>query len=400
MFDDGVSLGPLTDMRASFAVRTGALTTLERLTRIIKNETGVVTKGVWATAALERLTREAHGMLPVNDRRLIERAKDVLLVNGRCAGPAVGLKRLKVGEAIVAGETVIAARLGPDAARGFLESVTLPGDIVRLSADASACGLLEQPWDVIRHRDALLKFDLDALAKGRRVKLPAGVSAINPRWVHAGRGAMISRGVVLDAEKGRIAIGAAAVIRPGAVIVGPASIGEGSTVLERTLIKGGTAIGPVCKVAGEIGGTIVQGFSNKAHDGHLGDSWVGEWANFGAGTTNSNLLNTYGEVVAQTAPDARRMHTGLTFLGCIVGDHVKFAIMTRIMTGAVFGTGSMIAQSTAPTCVGRFEWVTDERRQAYRWERFAEVAAAVFARRKMTMSEAYVERLRGLSSGA
>jgi hypothetical protein len=150
-------------------------------------------------------------------------------------------------------------------------------------------------------------------------------------------------------------------------------------------------------VAGEVGGTIFQGYANKAHDGHLGDSWIGEWANFGAGTTNSNLLNTYGEVIAQASNGDQRVRTGLKFLGCIVGDHVKFAILTRIMTGSVFGTGSMIAKADAPTCVGRFEWITEERRQPYRWEKFAEVAEAAMARRTVKMSAAYAKRLKGLA---
>jgi hypothetical protein len=159
----------------------------------------------------------------------------------------------------------------------------------------------------------------------------------------------------------------------------------------------------VCKVAGEVGGTIFQGLANKSHDGHLGDSWVGSWANLGAGTTNSNLLNTYDQVIAQHAPNATRTRTGLQFLGAIIGDHVKTAIMTRIMTGSVFGTGSMLAALTPPTTVGRFERVTDGagqvNRQPYRFEKFMEVARAAMARRKVTPSAAYTARLRELIAG-
>ncbi|MFT3685650.1 MAG: hypothetical protein QM783_12110 [Phycisphaerales bacterium] len=83
--------------------------------------------------------------------------------------------------------------------------------------------------------------------------------------------------------------------------MGPAYIGSHSTVIERTLVKAHSSIGPWCKVAGEVGGVVFQGFANKAHDGHLGDAFVGEWSNLGAGTTNSNLLNTYGEVTMRSA---------------------------------------------------------------------------------------------------
>ena len=104
----------------------------------------------------------------------------------------------------------------------------------------------------------------------------------------------------------RIVIADHAVIRPGATIIGPAYIGEHATVLERALIKAHTAVGPWCKVSGEVGGSIFQAYSNKGHEGHLGDSYVGEWVNLGAATTNSNLLNTYSEVVAKV----KASHTG------------------------------------------------------------------------------------------
>jgi UDP-N-acetylglucosamine diphosphorylase/glucosamine-1-phosphate N-acetyltransferase len=394
VFDDGESLGPLTDLRPSFAVRTGALATLERLALILKIEAKAELKGVWAPDGLAAISREQFG-IPVNDPKSLGKdAKGALLVNGRCAAAAIGLGSLEDGAAIVSGDSVVAARLTIKDARAFLGSASLPKGVKR--SEAKSAMLLEQPWDVIRFRDAAMEFDLEALATRKTQALPPGVVGIHEEQVHISPEALIYPGVVLDAEHGRIVIDDGATIRPGSVIVGPAYIGAGSTVIDRALIKGHTAIGPVCKVAGEVGGTILQGYANKAHDGHLGDSWVGEWANFGAGTTNSNLLNTYGEVIAQASNGDKRVRTGLKFLGCIVGDHVKFAILTRIMTGSVFGTGSMIAKADAPTCVGRFEWITEERRQRYRWEKFVEVAEAAMARRKMKMSASYAKRLKGL----
>src|SRR4029450_4238802 len=126
----------------------------------------------------------------------------------------------------------------------------------------------------------------------------------HPIEIHSS--ARIYPGVVLDAEQGPIMIHERAVIRPGAVICGPCSIGSDATIIDRALIKPHTAIGPFCKVGGEVGATIFQGFSNKSHDGRLGDSWVGKWVNLGAGTTNSNLLNTYGEVTMRLEPDGPR----------------------------------------------------------------------------------------------
>jgi bifunctional N-acetylglucosamine-1-phosphate-uridyltransferase/glucosamine-1-phosphate-acetyltransferase GlmU-like protein len=170
-------------------------------------------------------------------------------------------------------------------------------------------------------------------------------------------------------------------------------------VLERATIRPNTVIGPYCKVAGEVSGVIFQGFSNKAHDGFLGDSWLGEWVNLGAGTTNSNLLNTYGEVIALGSPGGSYERTGEQFLGAIIGDHVKTAICTRIMTGAVIHTGAMLAQTAAVTgCVGPFAWCTDEGVKQYRPAKFIEVAKAAMARRGVVPSAGYLSTVSELAA--
>ena len=182
-----------------------------------------------------------------------------------------------------------------------------------------------------------------------------------------------------------------------AAICGPCSIGREAVIVDHALIKPNTVVGPVCKIGGEVGGTIFQGFTNKAHDGHLGDSWVGEWVNFGAGTTNSNLLNTYGEVSMRLGPEGPLHRTGLTFQGAIVGDHVKFTINTRLMTGTVAGTGAMIATTASPPAtIRRFAWLTDRGEQVFRFEKFVDTAARVMVRRNQVPSDAYVDALRSL----
>jgi hypothetical protein len=146
---------------------------------------------------------------------------------------------------------------------------------------------------------------------------------------------------------------------------------------------------------------VFQGFANKVHEGFLGDSWVGEWTNLGAGTTNSNLLNTYSEVAAQLEPGGSRERTGETFLGAMIGDHVKTAIGTRIMTGSVVHSGAMWAASKAISgCVGRFAWVTDDGDRQYRLTKFLDVMRQVMSRRDVEPSDAYLARLRLLHESA
>ena len=156
-------------------------------------------------------------------------------------------------------------------------------------------------------------------------------------------------------------------------------------------------IGPQCRAAGEIGSAIFQGFSNKAHDGHLGDALLGEWVNLGAGTVNSNLLNTYGEVAMRLRPSGALERSGRQFMGCIVGDHAKTAIGTRIMTGSSVGTGAMWAAGAAISgTVGSFAWVTDDGERRFRLDKFTDIARTVMARRGVVPGAAYLERLTAL----
>lgn len=399
VFDDGkADLAPMTDLRAAFDIRTGALTTLERIER----EIGRRADALLVPEFIEPVVRErCAGMTPpalINEIPL--GGTDYLLVNGRWAVPSKQLDDLEPGDQLVeAGtEDLVAMRGTIDDARALLRNVTPPGTIVdRLDAPT----LLSRPWHFMTFRDAALDVDLHLLARGPTQELPPGVMQIgdHPLTIHPE--AIIYPSVVLDTEKGPIVIDQGAIVRPGSILVGPVYIGPGSTVLERSIVKSHTAIGPRCKVAGEIGGCIFQGFSNKAHDGHLGDSWVGEWVNLGAGTTNSNLLNTYSDVTVLCKPDGSRERTGETFLGCILGDHFKAAISTRIMTGAVVLTGAMHA-AVAPIdgCVPPFAWATDSGRRLYRFERFVDVARTAMDRRGLEPGDAYIRRLKDLHDAA
>jgi UDP-N-acetylglucosamine diphosphorylase/glucosamine-1-phosphate N-acetyltransferase len=388
IFDDGKGrFGPMTDLRAAFELRTGMLTTAQRIMLQWPKRLA----GYWVPASLAQLVSE-RANAPVNE--LPNNEETLMCVNGRWAMPSRQIK-IDVGHALIEAETghVIAAHLRHADAVYFLRDGQLHERVI--VQEHAERALYLHPWHIhgliwkTIPQDILATRVLDAM-------VPDASDIIvgeHPIEIHSR--ATIMPNVVLDATHGPIIIDECATIRPSAVICGPCAIGPHSTVMDHATIKPNTAIGPHCKVSGEVGSTIFQGYSNKAHDGHLGDSWVGEWVNFGAGTTNSNLLNTYSEVAMRLEPSGPRQRTGLTFLGCIVGDHAKFAINTRIMTGSVIGTGAMIATTApAPTTTQRFAWITDEGERTYRWEKFIEVAKAMMGRRRLEPSEAYTTRLR------
>jgi len=395
IFDDGrAPLSPATDLRAVFELRTGAQTTLERLCRHVADP-----KALLVPDELAALVRERAGDLPVNE---LPQGAEILLLSGRCVLPPGGVHELGVGEALVDPETgeILAALLTRDDAEKCASDWTVPKGVRGIERRHEA--VVRHLWDLVRHRDAALDDDLRAMAPRDIGTIPEGVTRFGNHPVSIDATATLYPTCALDATAGAIRVGAKATVRPGAILCGPCAIGAGSTVVDRAHIKAHTAIGPVCKVGGEIGGTIFQSYSNKTHDGHLGDSWVGEWVNFGAGTTNSNLLNTYGAVAMKPSAETPRRRTGMTFLGAIVGDHAKFAILTRIMTGSVFGTGAMVARTSPPTTVPPFGWLTEGAGEAqwFRWEKFLESAERMMARRDVEPSDVYLDRLRALHRAA
>lgn len=388
IFDDGRGqFGPMTDLRAAFEIRTGMLTNAGRIANTWPRRLA----GLFVPEHLRAIVSE-RANAPINQ---LPNDEEVLLcVNGRWCLPDASIK-LDAGEAITEGPTghVVAAALR----RADAEYLLSKGELherVRVVETINDRVLHAHPWDVIAWSGQAIAADILA-TRMVDTKVPSHVEILGSYPIEVHSSAKLGPNVVLDAERGPIKIHERAVIRPHAVICGPCSIGANATILDHALIKANTVIGPSCKIAGEVGATIFQGFANKSHDGHIGDSWVGKWVNLGAGTTNSNLLNTYGEIEMAIEPTGARMKTGRMFLGAVIADHVKTAIGSRIMTGSMLGTGAMIALSKyVPTTVRRFAWLTDEGESVYKLDKFVASARHVFARRDVQMAPGYEARLR------
>lgn len=415
VFDEKLDqLGTLTDTRPAFDVRTGAMSNLERLASLL--DLRVIALRTPDSLAQTTFERHAAGQSPIPVNAPPPAGFDtsdptlaITLLNGRSVLPpsvnaraldAESLTSLPLNTAVIddAG-AVLAIRVDASAAAAFLRGAPIrPAGSVRASR---AC-LLERPWSVRAHRDAALEIDLRLLAErligGGHAK---GATVFGDARLHIHPSAKVYPGAILDLEHGPIILDEHAVVRPGAIVIGPAFIGAHATVNERAVIRSQTSIGPWCKVGGEVAGTIFQAYSNKGHDGYLGDSYLGEWVNLGAATNNSNLLNTYGEIIAKATPSSPNERTGQQFLGCVLGDHVKTAIGTRIMTGSIVGTGTMWAAAEPVSgCVDAFRWRTDAGCKPYRFGKFIEVARAMMSRRGVSPSEAYVELLRARTTHA
>jgi UDP-N-acetylglucosamine diphosphorylase/glucosamine-1-phosphate N-acetyltransferase len=375
----------MTDLRPSFDLRTGAHRTLERIERRL----GRFPTAWWVPDAIAALWSQATEH-PVNT---LPAGDTLLLINGRWLGLGE-LPDLALGQVALDGAgAVIAAHVTRQSAQDILCGKDPDDGLDTATLDLP---MLVHPWDLMHRLGECLVDDLDA--SSTQVGCPDHVDVLGAAPVRVHPEAIVTPGVVIDATAGAVVVARSAVVRPGAVLIGPCHIGRKATVLEQAVIRSGSVIGPGCRVGGEVGASVLQGWSNKAHEGYLGDSWVGEWVNLGAGTTTSNLLNTYGEVSMRVTPEGIRQRTSRTHLGAIIGDHVKTAIGTRLMTGTVLGTGCMIACSSPPkTCLGPLRWCTDDGERSYRIDKFVHTASLVMGRRGQSLSEALKARLHVLA---
>jgi UDP-N-acetylglucosamine diphosphorylase/glucosamine-1-phosphate N-acetyltransferase len=187
-------------------------------------------------------------------------------------------------------------------------------------------------------------------------------------------------GCVLDASRGPIVLAEKSSVGANAVLQGPCYIGAHSAVTPLSLIRPGVSVGQMCKIGGEVSNSILLGYTNKAHEGFLGDSYLGKWVNFGAGTTTSNLKNTYGQISVRRGDQI--IPTGRRFLGALVGDHSKTGILTRLAAGAYVGFCASIAGEGPPTrFVPSYTFENDKGRETYDLERALDVTRRVYARR-------------------
>ena len=224
---------------------------------------------------------------------------------------------------------------------------------------------------------------------------------MNPGNIFTGSGSRIKPGCVLDAEDGPIFVAEEVLIQPNTTIVGPAYVGKGAIVRPSTRLREGSSVGEYCKVGGEISNSILHSYSNKQHDGFLGDSYIGSWVNLGAGTTNSNLKNTYGNVRVQFGD--RMIDSGETFLGAAIGDHTKVGINSSLSAGGIVGfSGNVIGRYPVPRFVPSFSWCA-EGIQTYHLDNALEVARRTTSRRGKTLSgaeEALFQRIHELTQEA
>ncbi|GHM99375.1 glucose-1-phosphate thymidylyltransferase [Cytophagales bacterium WSM2-2] len=368
LFDDPtirINLLPLTLTRPVADMRVGILTVAEKWEHHFKIKPSYATVNYLSKKFVKKTT------------------PDNLWINGAiCPDSSLveSIQRLKPGESLKRNTAVIAIRSGET------ELPALTGNTTEYSGEIT---VIDNLWKIFQKNGQEIRSDFKLITDGRK-----SAEITDPHTHTYNRSNIfIEEGVVLhtavlNAEGGPIYLGKNSQVQEGAIIRGPFSLGESSVINMGAKMRGDTTIGPFSKIGGEVSNTVVLGYSNKAHDGFLGNSVLGEWCNLGADTNTSNLKNNYDNVKLWNYGKKGFADTGLPFCGLIMGDHSKSGINMMFNTGTVVGVSSSIFGAGYPrNFVPSYSWGGAAGFTTYQFDKAMETAERVMARRNVLLSQ-------------
>lgn len=258
--------------------------------------------------------------------------------------------------------------------------------------------ILKNVWDIFQKNAIALNSDFELLTQNKKsYPLSESNKVIgNKNLIFLENGAK-AEACIFNTNTGPIYLAADSEVMEGSVIRGPFSLGEHSALKLSTKIYGATTIGPHSKVGGEVNNSVIFGYSNKAHDGFLGNSVIGEWCNLGADTNNSNLKNNYSTVKLYNYLQQKMIDTELQFCGLMMGDYSKCGINTMFNTGTVVGVGANVFGSDFPTTyIPNFSWGGANGFEDYDLDKLVETNKRVYERRGLIFSEVETNLLKSI----
>ena len=327
------NFGPIAQLRPAFELICGHFSVRERTIRTLS----VTDWGVFARSVLKDSYHEQHPEAHFNDTGWLQKGPTLLLNGGWLASPQT-LSEIDP-QAVGLAEGQVAYLTVEPAETELFDTDTWEAAIYQIARTrpraAAAGAILSAPWQLVEHNSRQIEIDFASrpLRTGWSFD-SAQVALVGPaERVSIDRAARIDPFVVLDSSRGPISVEAGAIIQSFTRLEGPCHVST-QAQLFRANVRGGTTIGPVCRVGGEIEASILHGHVNKYHDGFLGHSYICPWVNLGALSTNSDLKNDYSAV--RVPLEGRSIDTGLSKVGCYIGDHTKTGL------GSLFNTGSSI----------------------------------------------------------
>ena len=378
LFDDATrsKLLPFTHTRPIADIRCGILTMRERWEHLLGSPTSTLTVSY------------------LQDVFPVKTANKNIFINGRVFATSDlvnQISNLAEGEKLIKGEVIIAANLGEQVIplEKLLEHTILSNTIEFNGETNQLCNI----WDIFSLNDFALKSDYELLTHNRKSEpLPEDILVSGTHNIFIEKGGKINMGCIINAIKGPVYIGKDAELLEGVAVRGPLAVCEQAVVKMGAKIYGPTTIGPGCKVGGEINNVVFFANSNKGHDGYLGNTIIGEWCNLGADTNSSNLKNNYDEVKVHSEQTGGLVKTGLVFCGLMMADHSKCGINTMFNTGTVVGVSANIYGGGFPDkFIPSFSWGGSEGMVTYQFEKAMETANRMMARRGKTLHEVEIK---------
>lgn len=306
---------------------------------------------------------------------------------------------LAENEGIVSDGQLIAALLTYETHQKWSQTGIDLEDISARELNSNDLVILKNSWELFQINGEQIRRDIDLLKKNfvrSEQDFPHAIFT-NPNEIYIEQGAIIEPGAMLLAETGPIFIGKNAKIMANSIVRGPSAICEKSVVKMGAKIYEETTVGPVCKVGGEIANTIFHSYSNKAHDGYVGNSVFGQWCNLGADTNTSNLKNNYSTVKVVDWKTQKQFDTGQQFIGTIMGDHSKTGINSMMNTGTLCGVCcNLFSDKYPPKFVPSFSWVSGSDIVPYHFEKAVEAMERMMQRRSVQLTSSYHNMMKAL----
>lgn len=370
---------PFTFIRPVADIRVGILTIREKWEKHLGKATSSLTEPY--LVAKYPLVKEADNVL-INSSVLPE----------PCLLEEIG--RLAPNQTLISGDILIAHRVREEDLDNL--GVELLDEVDPMHTKCKIKKLF-QLRDIVVLNEQQIEPDFKLITAGRESQpIPGHVRVICPEKVFVEPGARIDMAMI-NATDGPVYIGKDAHVMDGAMIKGPVGIGEGSVVRMGAKVYEGSSIGPFSKVGGEMMSSVIFGYSNKAHDGFLGHSVIGEWCNLGADTNTSNLKNNYDEVRLWDYAEESFINTGMMFCGTFMGDHSKCGINTMLNTGTVIGINSQLFGSGfMRNFIPSFSWGSVSGFTTFDIDKAIAVARRVYARRHKEFTDADERILRNV----
>ena len=308
------------------------------------------------------------------------------------------VNNLSEGQYLTYGETIIAAKVDGATSGQWIENGE-PDFNTLFVLESNDFLSINNLWDLFQLNGQEIVRDIELLGINNTISGTVSEHAVLEKKdkIYIQDGATIEAGCVLNASKGPIFIGKNATVMSGSHIRGPVAICEDASIKMGAKVYEDTTIGPVCKVGGEVDNSIFHSYSNKGHDGFVGNSIIGQWCNLGADTNTSNLKNNYSTVRIPDWSDSQELETNQQFFGTVMGDHSKTAINTQLNTGTICGVScNIFSNDFPPKLIPSFSWVGSNVIQTYRLDKALEAMEAMMARRDVFLTEEYKRMMRAV----